>query len=137
MNTLYSLREWICECERFLFLAEVHYHKEDVIPSRHKFICEVDGRLLEDMLSPGSGAYEDISYCVSFDTCLSPEELCLLKTTLDAVSREDWEKTGLENVLEAQQILHKLGKAVDSDIMQTYESRGNPSFYKVCGVRYV
>ena len=42
MNTLYSLREWIYECERFLFLAEVHYHKEDVVPSRHQFICEMN-----------------------------------------------------------------------------------------------
>ena len=111
MNTLYSLREWIHECERFLFLAEVHYHKEDV-----------------DKDSP---------YCVSFDACLSPEEFCLLKSTLDDVCCENWGQMGLDKVLEAQKVLHKLGKAVDMDIMQTYESRGYPSFYKVCGVRYV
>ena len=137
MNTLYNLREWICECERFLFLAEVHYHKEDVIPSRHKFICEINGRQLEDMLSPGDGAYKNIPDSASFASCLSPEELCLLKTTLDTVSCEEWEMTGIEKVLEAQQVLHKLGKAVDSDIMQTYESKGHLSFYKVCGVRHV
>ncbi len=137
MNTLYSLREWIYECERFLFLAEVHYHKKDVVPSHHKFACEMNGSILEDMISRGSSEYKDISYCASFDSCLSSEEFCLLKTTLDFISCEEWEKMELERILEAQQILHKLGRALDSDIMQAYESRGNPSFYKVCGVRYV
>ena len=137
MNTLYSLREWIHECERFLFLAEVHYHKEDVVPSRHQFICEMNAGLLEDMISRAEDVDKDSPYCVSFDACLSPEEFCLLKSTLDDVCCENWGQMGLYKVLEAQKVLHKLGKAVDMVIMQYYESRGSPSFYKVCGVRYV
>lgn len=136
MNTLYNLREWIYECERFLFLAEVHYHKEDVVPSSHRFVCEMNGTLLESMLSDAKDMYKPSSYCLSFTSCLSPEELHLLKTVLDNICREEWERTGLEKVLESQEILHKLGQAVDHDIMQTYESKGYPSFYKICGVRY-
>lgn len=136
MNTLYNLREWIYECERFLFLAEVHFHKDDVIPSRHKFVCEMDSTLLESMLSRAEEAYTNYSYGLGSVSCLSAEEFHLLKKTLDDVCREEWESLQLENVLDSQKILLKLGQAVDRDIMQTYESKGYPSFYKLCGVRY-
>ncbi|MDI3539154.1 MAG: hypothetical protein PWP14_1724 [Methanolobus sp.] len=136
MNTLYNLREWIYECERFLFLAEVHFHKEDVVPSHHRFACEMNGALLEAMLDRAEEMYRNYPHRLSFTSCLSSQEMDLLKRTLDGICREDWGSMCLESVLESQRILHRLGQAVDRDIMQTYESKGYPSFYKLCGVRY-
>ncbi|MDK2834721.1 MAG: hypothetical protein PWR29_686 [Methanolobus sp.] len=136
MNTLYDLREWIYECERFLFLAEVHFHKEDVVPSHHRFACEMNGALLESMLDRAEEIYRNYPHSLGFTSSLSSQETGLLKRILDGICREDWESMGLESVLESQRILHKLGQAVDRDIMQTYESKGYPSFYKLCGVRY-
>ncbi|TGC07886.1 hypothetical protein CUN85_10600 [Methanolobus halotolerans] len=137
MNMLYNLREWICDCDRFLFLAEVHYHNEAVVPSKHKFDHVLSGEILEDLLSRTSIECDSDSYHISFDHCISPDEFSLLKQTLDDIRFENWTKIKVENVILSQEILRKLAKALDEDIMKTYELKGFPSLYSVCGIRYV
>ncbi|MDW7732145.1 MAG: hypothetical protein SCH66_06915 [Methanolobus sp.] len=137
MNTLYNLREWICDCDRFLFLAEVHYHNETVVPSKHRFDHDLSGQVLGELLSVTKTQCDRGSYCISFDCCLSSDEFSLLRETLDAIISEDWENIGIENILLSQEILRKLAKALDEDIMRTYESKGFLSLYNACGSRYV
>lgn len=134
---LYNLREWICDCDRFLFLAEVHYHNETVVPSKHRFDHELSGQMLEELMSATKIQCENDSYCIGFDCCLSPDEFSLLRETLDAIVSEDWENIEIGNILLSQEMLRRLSKALDEDIMKTYESKGFPSLYNVCGAKYV
>lgn len=137
MNILYNLREWICDCDRFLFLAEVHYHNETVVPSKHSFDHDLSGKVLEELMSATKTHCESVSYCVSFDSCLSTDEFSILRETLEAIVSEDWENIDIENILLSQGVLRKLAKALDEDIMKIYESKGFPSLYGVCGARYL
>ncbi|WP_406656989.1 hypothetical protein V7O62_00155 [Methanolobus sp. ZRKC2] len=137
MNILYNLREWICDCDRFLFLAEVHYHNESVAPSKHQFSHDLSGQMLEELISRTKIECDKASYCISFDCCLSPDEFVFLRETLDNVKSENWERVDVESVLRSQEMLHKLAEALDKDIMKTYELKGFPSLYNVCGVRYL
>lgn len=137
MNILYNLREWICDCDRFLFLAEVHYHNKAVVPSEHPFDHDLSGQMLEELMSLTKSQCEGNSYCISFDCCVSEDEFALLKETLDDIKIENWENLAVDNILRSQEILQKLAKALDDDIMKTYELKGFPLLYNVCGTRYV
>ncbi|MBN2109530.1 MAG: hypothetical protein JW705_00370 [Methanosarcinaceae archaeon] len=136
MNMLYNLREWICDCDRFLFLAEVHCHNEDVNPLRHQFDHDLSGQVLEELISGTRKQCDSDSYCISFDSCLSSDEFDLLRKTLDSIKCEDWNKIDIANILKSQEILQKLAEVLDKDIMKTYESKGFPLLYNVCGARY-
>ena len=137
MNILYNLREWICDCDRFLFLAEVHYHNESVVPSKHQFDYDLSGQMLEELISKTKTRCDNSSCCINFDCCLSSDEFALLRETLDDIKCDNWEKVEIENILRCQEILQKLAKALDKNIMKTYESKGFPALYNVCGTRYV
>jgi hypothetical protein len=39
----------------------------------------------------------------------------------------------VERIVRSQEILCKLSTALDRDIMKTYESKGFPSLYNICG----
>jgi len=133
MNMLYSLREWICDCDRFLFLAEVHYHNKDVVPSKHQFEHEINGQVFEELISRTVIHCERDSHCISFDRCLAEDEFSHLVETLDNIKCGRWDEMDVERIVRSQEILCKLSTALDRDIMKTYESKGFPSLYNICG----
>ncbi len=135
MNSLYTLRDWFYECDRFLFLAEVHYHKENVIPSEHKFTHELTSSSLEAMLSSIMGLIKEADRSANFDICIYQDEIASLKETLDNISSGRWNNMDIECVLKAQEIVHVLADAVNADILQNNESRGHPPIYNACKIK--
>lgn len=135
MNSLYILRDWFYECDRFLFLAEVHYHKENVIPSEHKFAHDLTSSSFEIMLNSIMGMIIEADRSVNFDICIYQDEILYLKETLDNVSSCRWDNMDLECVLKAQDIVHVLANAVNADIVQNNASYGHPPIYNACKIR--
>jgi hypothetical protein len=135
MNLLYNLRDWFYECDRFLFLAEVHYHKENVIPSEHKFAHELTSSCLDSMFRSIRGMTKEADRCVSFDTCVNQDELSYLKEVLDNISSGKWDNMDVGCVVKAQKIVHKLANAVNADILQNNEYRGHPRIYNACKIK--
>lgn len=135
MNSLYILRDWFYECDRFLFLAEVHYHKENVIPSEHEFTHELTSSSFENMLNSIMGQIKEADGSVNFDICIYQDEISFLKETLDNISSCRWDNMDLECVLKAQGIVHVLANAVNADIVQNNESYGHPPIYNACKIR--
>jgi len=85
MDYLYDLRDWLFECERFLFLAEVHYRNNDVTPAEHKFNFNLNIDSLEDIFICTKKHCDDEFYCISFDKCISDDEFIFFKRTLENV----------------------------------------------------
>ncbi|WP_094228913.1 hypothetical protein [Methanolobus psychrotolerans] len=136
MNSLYNLRDWFYECDRFLFLAEVHYFKEDVIPSEHTFAHELTSSCLDKMFSSISNLKKDADYrVVSFDTCICKDEILFLKETLDNISSGRWDDMDVECIIKAQKIVHKLANDVNADILENNELRGHPPIYNACKIK--
>ncbi|WP_406662341.1 hypothetical protein V7O66_06435 [Methanolobus sp. ZRKC3] len=135
MNYLYNLREWLYECDRFLFLAEVHYHKNNVVPSGHKFNYDFSGNSLDEIFFRTKSQCENEFHCVSFDTCISKEEFAFIMTILDNIKSEKWGLTGTEDILRSQKILHNLISTLTDDIANVHESKGYPSLCKICNMQ--
>jgi hypothetical protein len=135
MDYLYNLRDWLYECDRFLFLAEVHYRKSDVIPSEHKFNCDFSSRSLEKMFSCAKKQCEAESYYISFDTCISKEDFDFFKKILDGILSEKWSSLSIEDIIRSQEILNKLARNLTDDIGVVHESKGYPSLRKVGSVQ--
>ncbi|WMW24674.1 hypothetical protein RE474_11380 [Methanolobus sediminis] len=134
MNILYDVRDWFYECDRFLFLAEVHYLRENVIPSEHRFSEELTSSKLDDLLCNLKNLSEESDYCVTSDKCVSKDELLMLKETLDNISSGKWDDMDAECVAKAKRIVHKLANAVNADIIKTNDMRGCPSIYDACRI---
>ncbi|MBP1908656.1 hypothetical protein [Methanolobus bombayensis] len=134
MNILYDVRDWFHECDRFLFLAEVHYQKENVIPSEHRFNEELTSSRLNDMLSDLRNLSKESDCCVTSENWVSNDELSLLKETLDNISSGKWDDMDAECVAKAKDIVHKLANAVNADIIKTNDMRGCPSIYNACRI---
>ncbi len=135
MNLLYNLRDWFYECDRFLFLAEVHYHKENVIPSEHKFAHELTSSCLDNMFQSIRDMTTEADKYISFDACVSQDELSNLKEVLDNISSGKWDNMDVECIVKAQKIVHKLANAVNADILQNNEYRGHPRIYNACKIK--
>jgi len=123
MYQLYEIRDWIYECERFLFLAEVHFIDEKVSPLCHNFCHVLTGNKLREMLD--LLAEQQYSY-LNVHSCVKPKELDLFKNIVDNVSSERWHELCTEKIMEAQNILHKLACGLENDIMQVYKEKGYP-----------
>ncbi|SDF79142.1 hypothetical protein SAMN04488589_1333 [Methanolobus vulcani] len=134
MNILYDVRDWFYECDRFLFLAEVHYQRENVIPSEHRFSEELTSSRLDDMLRDLKNLGKENDYCVTSENWASKDELLILKETLDNISSEKWDDMDAECVAKAKAIVHKLANAVNADIIKTNDMRGCPSIYNACRI---
>lgn len=130
MKPLYDLRDWVYECDRFLFLAEVHYRKPDVIPSGHRFNCDFDTKSFERIFESAKEQSNNELYCICFDTCISDEEFLFFKTTLEYVVSEKWTYIEIHDVLRAQKILHKMAKNLINDISVIHELQGHPTLYR-------
>ncbi|MDG6244060.1 MAG: hypothetical protein QCH31_06670 [Methanolobus sp.] len=135
MNLLYDLRDWFYECDRLLFLAEVHYHKEDVVPSEHKFSCEMTSNYLECMVCELSKLSKGSGYCSGFDVCICRKELSFLKRILDNISSHEWDKMNIDDVLKAQDIVHRFADAVNDNIQENRKLRGYPHIYNACKIK--
>ncbi|WP_407356051.1 hypothetical protein [Methanolobus sp. WCC5] len=135
MNLLYDLRDWFYECDRLLFLAEVHYHKEDVVPYEHRFSHELTSNYLECIISEFREISKKSEYCAGFDACMCQEELSFLKRILDHISSNEWDKMDIDDVLKAQDIVHVFADAVNADIRENCELRGYPHIYNACKIK--
>lgn len=123
MYHLYEIREWIYECERFLFLAEVHFIDEKVSPLCHNFCHVLTGNKFGEMLDLLS---EQNCSCLNIHSCVTTKELDLFKYIVDNVSSERWNELCTEKITEAQNILNKLACGLRNDIVQMYKERGFP-----------
>ncbi|WP_321418650.1 hypothetical protein [uncultured Methanomethylovorans sp.] len=123
MYHLYEVRDWIYECERFLFLAEVHFVDENVSPLCHKFCHVLTGSKLEEMLDLLS---EQNCSCLNVHSCITTKELDLFKCIVDSVSFERWNELSTEVIIEAQRILHNIARGLRNDIERMYKERGYP-----------
>lgn len=135
MKELYDLRDWFYECDRLLFLAEVHYHKKDVVPSGHKFSHELTSSCLEKMFNNIRKLTTESDYCLDLDTCSYKDDMALLKQVLDNISSNTFDKMDEECVLKAQSIVHELANVVNSDILEISELHGYPHIYNACKIR--
>ena len=123
MYHLYEIREWIYECERFLFLAEVHFIDEKVSPLCHNFCHVLTGNKFGEMLDLLS---EQNCSCLNIHSCVTTKELDLFKYIVDNVSSERWNELCTEKITEAQNIVNKLACGLRNDIVQMYKERGFP-----------
>ncbi|WP_091932214.1 hypothetical protein [Methanolobus profundi] len=135
MNLLYDLRDWFYECDRLLFLAEVHYHRENVLPSGHKFSHELTSSCLERMFKDIKKMANESNCCVNFDTCACHDEVSFLKEVLDNISTGEWGNMDVQSILKAQSIVQELANAVNADILENSELRGYPRIYNACRIR--
>lgn len=126
MYHLYEIRDWIYECERFLFLAEVHFIDTKVSPVCHKFCHVLTGSKLEEMLDL---LREQHCSCLNVHSCVPTEELDDFKYVVDSVASEKWDILSADKIIQAQRILHKLASGLRNDIIQMYEERGYPLLY--------
>lgn len=134
MNYLYDLRDWLYECDRFLFLAEVHYRKNDVIPSKHKFNCDFNIELFDNMFLCAKKYCDDEFYCISFATCISEDDFIFFKKILDNVVFEKWDLIEIEDIVRSQGIINKLVQYLTDDIGVVHELKGYPSLHKMCNM---
>ncbi|ETA67002.1 MAG: hypothetical protein PWQ51_2255 [Methanolobus sp.] len=134
MNLLYDVRDWFYECDRFLFLAEVHYQRENVNPSEHRFNEELTSSRLDAILCNLKNLSKENDYCVDSNECVSKDEILMLKKTLDNISSGNWNDMDAECVAKSKAIVHKLAKAVNADIIKTNDMRGCPSIYDACRI---
>lgn len=134
MNLLYDIRDWFYECDRYLFLAEVHYQRENVIPSEHRYNHELTSSQLDEMFSRLRNLGKESKCCVNSETWVSENELLVLKETLDNISSGKWDNMDAECVAQAKDIVHKLANAVNADIRKTHDLRGYPSIYNACQI---
>ncbi len=134
MYLLYDIRDWFYECDRFLFLAEVHYCEESVDPSDHKFIHEMTSTRLEQLLGEVRELTDKNDYCISVDAWISREEFFILKTVLDNISSGNWNKMDADCVSKAQDVVHKLTNAVNEDILEICNIRGYPKIFNACKI---
>ncbi|WP_340818683.1 hypothetical protein [Methanolobus sp. WCC4] len=135
MNQLYDLRDWFYECERFLFLAEVHYHKKGVVPSEHNFSHELTSSCLEKMFGSIRKLAREENCCVNVDLPGCQDDLSFLKEVLDNISSDRWEEMDEKCVLKAQSIVYRMVCAVNSDILENSELRSYPPIYNACKIR--
>ncbi|WP_321428636.1 hypothetical protein [uncultured Methanolobus sp.] len=134
MNLLYDLRDWFYECDRFLFLAEVHYQRDNVIPSEHRFSHELTSSRLDDMLCLLRDTGKEGKCCVNSETWVTKDELSVLKKILDNVSSGKWDDMDAECVAKAKDIVRKFVNAVNGDIIRTNDKKGYPSLYDTCRI---
>jgi hypothetical protein len=134
MNLLYDVRDWFYECDRFLFLAEVHYQRKNVNPAEHRFNEELTSSRLDDMLYNLKNLGKESDYYVTSENWISKDELIILKDTLDNISSGRWDDMDAECVAKAKDIVHKLANAVNADIIKTNDMRGCPSVYNACRI---
>ncbi len=134
MKCLYDLRDWIYECDRFLFLAEVHYRKPDVVPSDHEFNCDFDIGSFESIFESAKEQSSNELCCIRFDTCVSDKEFLFFKTTLECVVSEKWAHIEIRDILRAQEILHEIAKNLINDIRVTHEMQGHPSLHEALNI---
>jgi hypothetical protein len=134
MNLLYDVRDWFHECDRFLFLAEVHYLRDNVNPSEHRFNEELTSSRLDTILCNLKNLSKDNDYCVTSENCVSKDELLILKETLDNISFGKWNEMDAECIAKAKDIVHKLANAVNADIIKTNDMRGCPFIYNACSI---
>lgn len=127
MYILYEIRDWIYECERFLFLAEVHFIDGKVSPACHRFCHVLSGNKLDEMFKLLEGQHRS---CLSVQSCVSSEELEDFKNIVDSVASEKWDALSNEKVMQAQKTLYKLAGGLRNDIIQMHEERGFPLLYR-------
>lgn len=126
MHHLYEVRDWIYECERFLFLAEVHFIDAEVSPSCHEFCHVLTGNKLEEMLDFLREQHCD---CLNVHSCVPTEELDNFKYVVDNVASEKWDMINADKIIQAQRTLHTLANGLRTDIVQMHEERGYPLLY--------
>ncbi len=135
MNILYNIRGWLHECDRFLFLAEVRSYRKDVDLSGHRFTYEITSSCMEGMFNKARDMQNGTEYCINVEEWVTRDEFCILKETLDVISSDYWENIDMDSIKRAQDIVHKIADAVNSDILKTHELRGHPSIYNACRIR--
>ncbi|WP_370573994.1 hypothetical protein [Methanomethylovorans sp.] len=126
MYHLYEIRDWIYECERFLFLAEVHFIDTKVSPVCHEFCHVLTGNKLEEMLCL---LREQHCTCLNVHSCVPTEEFDNFKYVVDSVASEKWGILSADKIIQAQRTLHKLAGGLRNDIIQMHEERGYPLLY--------
>ncbi len=133
MDHLNELRDWLYECDRLLFLAEVHYTREDVLPSEHRFAHKLTsshlGEILDHIFSiPKAKVYYSESW-------IDPEEMFFLKGILDSISGNKLGYMDAERIFRARAIVHRFAIAVNADILENRRLCQYPPIYNACRIR--
>lgn len=135
MNSLYNLRDWFYECDLLLFLAEVHYHKDEVIPSEHRFSYEITRTRLEEMLCNVRELNRNRDYHITFESEIPEDDIIFLEHVLDNISSCKWDNMDLKSVLKAQAVVRRLTTAVNADILENSQLRSYPNIYNACQIK--
>jgi len=126
MYHLYEIRDWICECEILLFLAEVHFIDAKVSPVCHDFCHVLTGSKLDEMLCLLKKQH---CSCMNIYSCVVKEELDNFKSVIDRISAEKWDLLNYDCIIQAQRILEKLVDGLHKDIILMHKERGYPLLY--------
>lgn len=126
MHYLYEIRDWIYECELFLFLAEVHYIDGKVSPVCHEFCHVLTGSEFEEMLDLVKKQH---CSCMNVHSCVQKEELDGFKSVMDRIASEQWDQLNPDKIIQAQVILQKLASGLSNDIIKVHKERGYPQLY--------
>ncbi|WP_367343950.1 hypothetical protein [Methanomethylovorans sp.] len=126
MYDLYEIRDWIYECELFLFLAEVHFIDVKVSPVCHEFFHVLSGSELEEMLAHVEKRH---CSCMCMYSYIQREELDDLKSVMDHIASEQWDQLSSDKIVQAQDVLQKLASGLRNTIIKAHKERGHPQLY--------
>ncbi|MEZ5333817.1 MAG: hypothetical protein R2741_00515 [Methanolobus sp.] len=69
---------------------EVHYHKDNVVPSGHRFSHEITSLCLENLLESIRKMDKEGDYQISFESEVPRDDVLFLEETLDEISSCNW-----------------------------------------------